>query len=77
MNRLLILAEGADKYAPLVRSAGLPQLEIVAASGQEEALALVAACNIILGEPPLVDAVLSSADRLEWVQSSWAGVDRL
>jgi len=77
MNRLLILAEDADKYFPLVDAADLPQLEIVAASGPEKALALVADCNIILGEPGLIEAVLSSANRLEWVQSSWAGVDRL
>jgi len=40
-------------------------------------MALVAGCNIVLGEPSLTGRVLASADRLEWVQSSWAGVDRL
>jgi phosphoglycerate dehydrogenase-like enzyme len=77
MNRLLILAEDAKDYFPLVEAANLPQLEVVAVSESGKALPLVADCNIILGEPPLIDAVLSSADRLEWVQSSWAGVDRL
>jgi len=77
MNRLLILAEDADKYSALVEAASLPQLDIVAASGPEEALPLVTGCNIILGEPGLIDAVLSAANQLEWVQSSWAGVDRL
>ncbi len=77
MNRLLILAQDADKYAPLVEAAALPQLKIVAANEPAKARVLVTDCNIILGEPPLIDAVLSSAKRLEWVQSSWAGVDRL
>ena len=77
MNRLLILAEDAESYLPLVEAEGLPQLEIVAASSSDEALALVADCNIILGEPGLIDSVLSSASQLKWVQSSWAGVDRL
>lgn len=77
MNRLLILAEDADQYFPLVKAAELPQLEIVAASERGKARALVADCNIVLGEPPLIEAVLASASRLEWVQSSWAGVDRL
>lgn len=77
MNRLLILAQDATAYTPLVEAAGLGQLEIVAATRQGKALALVADCNIILGEPPLIAAVLASANRLEWVQSSWAGVDRL
>ena len=77
MNRLLILAEDADKYSALVEAENLPKLEIMAASGPEEALPLVTDCNIILGEPGLIDAVLSGANQLEWVQSSWAGVDRL
>ena len=77
MNRLLILARDADKFTSLVKSAELPQLKIVAASNQEEALALISGCNIVLGEPLLIGPVLSSANRLEWVQSSWAGVDSL
>lgn len=75
MNKLLILAEDAKDYFPLVEAEHLPQLEIVAATEPEKAL--VADCNIILGEPPLIVDVLSSADQLKWVQSSWAGVDRL
>jgi len=77
VNKLLILAEDADKYFALVKAANLPQLEIVATGRPEEALSLVTDCNIILGEPGLIDAVLSSASQLKWVQSSWAGVDRL
>jgi len=77
MNKLLILAEDAEDYFPLVVAEDLPQLEIVSASELEEALALVADCNIILGEPPLIVDVLASAGQMKWVQSSWAGVDRL
>lgn len=77
MNKVLILAEDAEDFPPLVEAENLPQLEIVAASEPGKAVVLVADCNIILGEPPLIETVLSSADRLEWVQSSWAGVDRL
>ena len=61
----------------MIEAANLPQLKIVAASGAEEALSLVTDCNIILGEPGLIDAVLSAANQLEWLQSSWAGVDLL
>jgi len=77
MNRLLILAQDAADYVSLVQAAGLPELEVVAANSHDKAMPLVANCNIILGEPPLIDTVLASANRLEWVQSSWAGVDRL
>ena len=77
MNRLLILAEDADVYAPLVEAANLPELQIVSTAGQAEASVLIADCNLVLGDPNLVSQVLSSAQRLEWVQSSWAGVDSL
>ena len=34
-------------------------------------------CNIILGDPSMVSEVLGTSQQLEWVQSSWAGVDHL
>ncbi len=77
MNKLLILAADATKYTALVNAAGLPQLEISTAADAAMGQSLVAGCNIILGDPNLVSKVLASADRLEWVQSSWAGVDHL
>jgi len=77
LNKLLILTEDAEKYAPLVRAACLQRLEILAARDIKTATELVVDCNIILGAPPLVSDILSSADRIEWVQSSWAGIDRL
>jgi phosphoglycerate dehydrogenase-like enzyme len=77
VNRLLILAADVAKYTPLVKAADLPQLEIQAATDQASAEALIAGCNIILGDPPLVEKMLALAHALEWVQSSWAGVDRL
>lgn len=77
MNKLLILSADAAKYAVLLKAADLPQLEIRKAGDIESAKKLVAGCNIVLGDPPLVSDVLASADQLEWVQSSWAGVDHL
>ncbi|MFC1776542.1 D-2-hydroxyacid dehydrogenase [Pseudomonadota bacterium] len=77
MNRLLILAADVAKYTVLIKAANLPQLEIQAASDQVSAELSIDGCNIILGDPPLVSKVLASARALEWVQSSWAGVDEL
>lgn len=77
MNKLLILAADSEKYITLIQKARLPQLEIRHASETGSAHALVAGCNIVLGDPPLVSEVLAKADKLEWVQSSWAGVDSL
>lgn len=77
MNRLLILSAEATVYQTLVESAGLPQLKISTAVDTEFAGPLLADCNIILGDPPLVSEVLEQAPVLQWVQSSWAGVDSL
>ena len=77
MNKLLILSSEATQYAELLEAADLPQLEISAALDCASAQASIASCNIILGDPPLAGEVLASAARLEWLQSSWAGVDHL
>lgn len=77
MNKLLILAADATKFAALIKAADLQQLEVQATVNIESAKTLIKDCNIILGDPPLVSEVLVSANQLEWVQSSWAGVDRL
>ena len=77
MNRLLILATEPAKYSSLIKAAKLPNLEIQSTQDHESAQDLLAGCNIILGEPNLVTGVLGRAKALEWVQSSWAGVDHL
>ncbi len=77
MNRLLILAEDAENYLSLINAAGLSDLDVAAATSQQQAMEQVASSNIILGEPALIEQVLSSASQLQWVQSSWAGVERL
>ena len=77
MNKLLILAADAAKYTALIKAADLQELEIRSTGDVVSAQALVDGCNIILGDPLLVSEVLESARQLEWVQSSWAGVDHL
>ncbi len=77
MNRLLILSVDAEKYSALIKKADLQDLEIRTASDIASARVLIAGCNIVLGDPPLINEVLASADSLEWVQSGWAGVDQL
>lgn len=77
MNRLLILAEDANNYLSMINAVGLSGLEVVAATDLQKAAEQLASSNIILGEPALIEQVLASATQLQWVQSSWAGVDRL
>lgn len=77
MNKLLILTKDAEKYAALIETADLPQLEIFATTDLADAAGLVADCNILLAEPPMASEILNSAGRLEWMQSNWAGIDAL
>jgi len=77
VNKLLILAADAAKYTRLIKAAKLQQLEVLTASDAGSEKALAARCNIVLGDPLMVSDVLASAGQLEWVQSTWAGVDHL
>lgn len=77
MNRLLILATDVAKYTSLIEAENLPKLEILEHGAQASTRDLAADCNIILGGPSKVAEVLAGAAALEWVQSTWAGVDIL
>jgi len=77
VNRLLILSADAPKYLALIEAADLPRLKIDIACDAASAAQMIADCNIILGNPYMVDRLLETAGQLEWVQSIWAGVNSL
>lgn len=68
MPKLLILAHNSDEYLSLIRRAHLPDLEIVT---QPED------CEMILGEPKLIQDMFPRLPDLKWVQAIYAGVERL
>jgi phosphoglycerate dehydrogenase-like enzyme len=68
MPRLLILSSNSDKYAQLIESAQLPDLEIT--TEPED-------CDIVLGEPRSIRDRLPRLSNLKWVQAIYAGVERL
>lgn len=77
MNRLLILDDDCLIYEEEVRKHNLPDLHITGARNKAEALAHLPEINIILGSPALVADVLGQARQLQWVQSTYAGVEQL
>jgi phosphoglycerate dehydrogenase-like enzyme len=77
MNRLLILSARATAYHELVRQADLPDLTVVAMNSPDEARALAGSFNLVLGDPGLIATLLPALGQLEWVQSTWAGVEAL
>ena len=76
MNKLLVLSVDAPKYAELLQAADLPFLEVTTQQSRDCGTDF-SDYNIILGDPDLVCQALGSATGLEWVQSTWAGVDKL
>lgn len=68
MLKILILSRDADEYSRLIRSGGLPELEITSDLAQSD---------IVLGEPKLIREALPSLSKLKWVQSVYAGVEPL
>ena len=77
MNRLLVLTSDADDYCKLLEEKKLSDLSFSASKGGDDAKEKIRNCNIVLGEPGLVAAVLKEAKSLQWVQSTFAGIERL
>ena len=76
-NTLLILAQDAAEYESLVREATLPRLSIAAFNTVEDAKSQAKVANIFFGDPDLLQKILPEMHRLEWAQSTWAGVTPL
>lgn len=68
MPKLLLLAQNPDQYLDLFRSA-LPELEIVTTPAED--------CDLAFGDPSLLKDAVANLPRLQWLQSSWAGVEPL
>lgn len=76
-NRLLILSHNAHNYTKLIKKADFSDLEINAAVTVEEAHGMADLNNILLAPPDLAYEILPEMAQLQWVQSTWAGVNKL
>jgi len=74
--QLLIFSAQAGAYQRLIGDA-LPDLPVVATTSAAEARTLGATCPLVLGDPGLVRQILPDLVALQWVQSTWAGIDTL
>ncbi len=74
VNHLLILSKNKDVYLELIQASKLPHLKIIASSDANIAKSEGAECNIIFGEPGLIHPILPYLTRLQWIQSTWAGI---
>lgn len=69
---VLIADERAEEYA-----AALSGFDGSVRWRLADSLSDAAACQVILGAPDRVASLLDHAPQLQWVQSTWAGVDQL
>jgi len=68
MPKLLIVSREAEAYRQLIEQANLPSLEMATDPAE---------CDIVLGEPRSIRALLPRLSRLKWIQSIYAGVEYL
>ena len=71
-NKLLLLTYDNEQYLELLRAHDLPELEIVDDTPEH-----IARTNIWLADPPLAAPIVGHAKNLKWLQSTYAGVDKL
>ena len=76
-NRLLILSENSSHYAQLIEKHDFSGLEFIACHRARDAKNHAGSCNIILGEPDRIAPVLDAAENLQWIQSTYAGIEVL
>ena len=77
MNNLLIFESDASAYLGEISKRDLGNIEIVAAVDDQQAQKYASWANIILGQPALIASILKETDQLQWVQSTFAGVEPL
>ena len=77
MNKVFILTPDAQAFAEKVAAQRLPDLEIFASDEVPAHFETLAQCNIVLGQPNLIAPILPHAPQVQWVQSSFAGVEAL
>jgi len=76
-NRLLILSKNSAEYADLIEKHDFSGLEFMDCNRAGDAKNHAENCNIILGEPDRIAPVLDVAENLQWIQSTYAGVEAL
>ncbi|RLV58544.1 D-2-hydroxyacid dehydrogenase [Parashewanella curva] len=72
MQKLLLLTADNDAYLNELSQCDLPGLKILDDSPHQ-----ISEANIWVADPPLAAPLISGAKKLQWLQSTYAGVDAL
>jgi phosphoglycerate dehydrogenase-like enzyme len=76
-DKLLILSRNSNRYHELIRKQAFDNLDLVVCDRADVPPKHLGDCNMILGETELVAEVVDAASQLQWVQTTFAGVEAL
>ncbi|AEY00780.1 D-isomer specific 2-hydroxyacid dehydrogenase family protein [Oceanimonas sp. GK1] len=76
-HTLLLLSQDNHHYRDLLSKAYLPGLTVLMPGNDNDIRAGLERADILLGEPARIRPWLKEARALKWVQSTYAGVDKL
>jgi phosphoglycerate dehydrogenase-like enzyme len=77
MYTALILDDDAPVFNRAIEACGLEGINLVSAESVAEALPCLEGVQIILGRPDYTAQIIHEAPMLQWVQSTWAGIEPL
>jgi len=75
-HKLLILSQDYEIYKQVIQKR-IEGLSILGTGDPAQARQLGGECDILFGEPSLIQQVVDELPAVEWIQSSWAGVEPL
>src|SRR4051794_40254210 len=77
VHTVLILSRHASRYRHAIEQADLPGVSLLTATDPSLLDRPETGSDIVLGEPSLIAPALPRLPRVQWVQSTWAGVEPL
>jgi phosphoglycerate dehydrogenase-like enzyme len=75
-HKLLILSQDYEIYRQVIQKK-IEGLSILGTGDPALARQIGGECDILFGEPSLIQQVVEELPAIEWIQSSWAGVEPL
>lgn len=76
-NTLVIMTRNQDEFEKIFKGLDLPNLEIIVPKNDEEIEGCIAQADILLANPLIAHKWINKAEKLVWMQSTFAGVDAM
>lgn len=77
MSECLIVSAEAKEFADEIAGLAQPGLKVIPCTSTERALESYTDQTIVFGDPDMIAAILPKMPSVDWVQSTWAGVNSL